>query len=92
MVVGDPKDKLGERAYRVRLEDEEDVTTLLAKKFSKLRLGADVVADSEEESDEFSDSDEEELSYTQSPVPDDTKCMYYMCLFLLNFVLVLVQN
>lgn len=74
MVLGEPEDKLGEKAYRIRLQDEDDDTISLAKRFAKLRLGPKEEGFKEESEEEFSDSDEETLSYTQSPVPDDTKC------------------
>lgn len=74
--LGDPKDKIGAKAYRIQFEDEDDDTNFLAKRFSHLRLGPKTEEKDELES-EFSDSDEDDLSYTQSPVPDDTKCKYF---------------
>lgn len=72
LFIGNPSDKLGEKAYRKHLDDEEDDTDILAKKLSRLHLGQDH-NENVDELEELSDSDDDSLSYTQSPVPDDTK-------------------
>lgn len=61
------------------MEEEEDDVIPLAKRFSRLRLGPKDEQKEESEED-FSDSDEDDLSYTQSPVPDDTKREFYVAL------------
>lgn len=68
---------MGKKAYRLRIDDDEDEDrsiSMLAKKMSRLHIQEDN-CESEGYSDGFSDSDEDGLSYTQSPAPDDTKCM-----------------
>lgn len=57
-------------------DDGDSVLSTTSKKPYRLHI-TDIESDDEEDddSDGFSDS-EEELSYTQSPVPDDTKCKY----------------
>ncbi|KAG5897934.1 hypothetical protein JTB14_014048 [Gonioctena quinquepunctata] len=72
-------DKLGPKAFRIRISDEEDDDTIgsaLSRKFSHILLDETKDTDSEVDVEGFSDSDDEELSYTQSPPPDDTKLFY----------------
>lgn len=83
---GNSKDRIAEKAYILRLEDEEDDTNFLAKRFSRLRLGPKE-EEKEDSQSEFSDSDEDDLSYTQSPLPDDTKREF--CLFIFQLITVL---
>ncbi|XP_057659879.1 translation initiation factor eIF-2B subunit epsilon [Diorhabda carinulata] len=70
--------KLGNKAYQLKLSSENDRDVLLSalyKKTYRLRIN-DVESDEEHEVfDDFSDT-EDELSYTQSPVPDDTKLFF----------------
>ncbi|KAJ8919240.1 hypothetical protein NQ315_003823 [Exocentrus adspersus] len=71
-------DKLGNKAYRLRTDDDMDEdhsVKALVKKMSRLHIQEENY-ESEEGTDGFSDSDEDELSYTQSPVPDDTKLFF----------------
>ncbi|XP_068906213.1 translation initiation factor eIF2B subunit epsilon isoform X2 [Tenebrio molitor] len=70
----DDKDKLGKKAFRLKLEgdDDDDVATILTRKFSRLRID-DSQEQEESDDDAFTDSEDEELSHTQSPPPDDTK-------------------
>ncbi|XP_060532026.1 translation initiation factor eIF-2B subunit epsilon [Cylas formicarius] len=71
------KDHIGARAYRLRVSECESdlhLDKMLSKEMSKLHIG-DYVCESESESDEFTES-EDELSYTHSPPPDDTKLFF----------------
>ncbi|KAJ8975018.1 hypothetical protein NQ317_012456 [Molorchus minor] len=73
------EDKLGNKAYRLRIsaEDEEEVGVKdLTRKMSRLYIDTCNHPKSESESEGFSDSDDDALSYTQSPVPDDTKLFF----------------
>lgn len=74
MLIDDESDKLGDKAYRLKLidEDEEEdiVGNRLARRFSRLHLD-DTYAKSDDDLLESSDS-ENELSHVNSPVPDDT--------------------
>jgi hypothetical protein len=74
---GDDKDKLGKKAFRLKLEgdDDDDVATILTRKFSRLRID-DSQEQEESDDDAFTDSEDEELSHTQSPPPDDTKLFF----------------
>ncbi|CAH2009067.1 unnamed protein product [Acanthoscelides obtectus] len=68
-------DRLGDRAYRLRItvDDEEDLSIIgLGRRLSRLHIG-DLTYESDESECAFSVSDDEELSYTQTPPPDDTK-------------------
>ncbi|XP_023012406.2 eukaryotic translation initiation factor 2B subunit epsilon isoform X1 [Leptinotarsa decemlineata] len=71
-------DKLGSKAYRMRItagEDEEADISALSSKFPHINV--DVYQESESEEDAgFSESDEEELSDTLSQAPDDTKMFF----------------
>lgn len=73
-------DKLGEKAYRLKLidddEEEDIVGNRLAKRFSRLHLD-DEYAKSDDEMLESSDSDDE-LSHVNSPIPDDTNSKCYV--------------
>lgn len=70
--------KLGNKAYQLKISSENDSDLLLSalyKKTYRLRIN-DVESDEENEDvDDFSDT-EDDLSYTQSPVPDDTKLFF----------------
>ena len=69
---GDSKDKLGKKAFRLKVAGtEDDLGKILSKKLSRLHIEDNRPEESDD--DAFSDSEDEELSYTQSPVPDDTK-------------------
>ncbi|KAK9738530.1 eIF4-gamma/eIF5/eIF2-epsilon [Popillia japonica] len=74
----DDVDKLGERAYRLKLvdddEEEDIVGNKLARRFSRLHLDEDY-AKSDDDSLESSDS-EDGLSHVHSPVPDDTNMFF----------------
>lgn len=85
-------DKLSEKAYRLRQvstcdtsDSEEDK---IVKQLSRLRI-TDAYEESDDESVTSSDSDEQ-LSYTTSPVLDDTNCMYlskyyfWFCRYIVN--------
>lgn len=68
-------DMLGEKAYRLKHTDDDEGSDSeeegLIKQLSRLHIGDEEVEESDDESVDFSKSDEE-LSYTNSPVPDDT--------------------
>lgn len=72
-------DKLGNKAYRLRIHDDEEENDILISKLStqlsKLHVSSENET-SEYESDGFSDSDDECLSHTQTPPLDDTKRKY----------------
>ncbi|CAH1159671.1 unnamed protein product [Phaedon cochleariae] len=71
-------DKLGAKSYRLRISGEEDddlIVSSLSCKMSKMHIQEDN-CESEDEIEGFSDSEEEELSYTHSPPPDDTKLFF----------------
>ncbi|VEN47365.1 unnamed protein product [Callosobruchus maculatus] len=71
-------DKLADKAYRLRIfPDEDDNISIneLDRKLSRLDIG-DFNYESDEIEDAFSDSGDEQLSYTQTPPPDDTKLFY----------------
>lgn len=67
---------MGNKAYRLRIvesDDEDNVpSTAILTRLSKLQLTDELWA-SDCESDGFTDSDEDQLSHTQTPPPDDTK-------------------
>lgn len=68
-------DKLGNKAYRLRITDDEGedgAISAISRRLSHLHLSECHYA-SESESEGFSDSSEDELSHTHSPPPDDTK-------------------
>nr|CAH7737641.1 unnamed protein product [Callosobruchus chinensis] len=72
------EDKLADKAYRLRIttdEDDDPSVTALGHVLSKLHIG-DFNYESDAVEDAFSDSDDEQLSYTQTPSPDDTKLFY----------------
>ncbi|XP_066154666.1 translation initiation factor eIF2B subunit epsilon [Euwallacea fornicatus] len=74
----EPKDKLGEAAYRLKIEeDEEDLLLdiLLARQMSRLHVD-DALYDSEYQSDDAFSESEDDLSHTQTPPPDDTKLFF----------------
>ncbi|KAI4462592.1 translation initiation factor eif-2b subunit epsilon [Holotrichia oblita] len=74
----DDVDKLGEKAYRLKLvddEEEEDIVgNKLARRFSRLHLDEEY-AKSDDDMLESSDS-EDDLSHVHSPVPDDTNMFF----------------
>ncbi|KAJ3658200.1 hypothetical protein Zmor_009954 [Zophobas morio] len=71
----DPKDKLDKKAFRLKVTGtEDDLGKILSKKLSRLHIEDNRPEESDD--DAFSDSEDEELSYTQSPVPDDTKLFF----------------
>ncbi|RZB40661.1 translation initiation factor eIF-2B subunit epsilon [Asbolus verrucosus] len=76
IIESDEKDKLGKKAFRLKIEDEDDGLGSLRKQLSRLHIDEHHQEESEEDEDAFTDSEEEELSYTQSPVPDDTKLFF----------------
>lgn len=82
-IVGDSKDKLGKHAFRIKIPDAEDDDDSAFKLACKLKhLHIEDLPEEESEDDAFTDSEDEELSYTQSPIPDDTKCKcseHYFC-------------
>ncbi|XP_008192840.1 translation initiation factor eIF2B subunit epsilon isoform X2 [Tribolium castaneum] len=78
------KDKLGKKAFRLKLETDDDDLGALSRKLSQLHIGDSPVEESEDEA--FTDSEDEELSYTQSPVPDDTKCKFQRHQSYFNYV------
>lgn len=72
-------DQLGNKAYRLRITDDEDedsAISAISRRLSHLHL-SECQYNSDGESEGFSDSGEDELSHTHSPPPDDTKSQYY---------------
>ncbi|KAL1509543.1 hypothetical protein ABEB36_004258 [Hypothenemus hampei] len=73
------EDKIGEHAFRLRLEEDEDDIELdkaLAKRMSRLHVYDLVGEQSEYESDATFSESEEELSHIHSPPPDDTNLFF----------------
>ncbi|CAG9838374.1 unnamed protein product [Diabrotica balteata] len=69
--------KLGSKAYELKISDDDDDDQLpsdIYMKTHRLRICEEENYDDSDE-DGFSES-EEELSYTQSPIPDDTKLFF----------------
>ncbi|KAL3266920.1 hypothetical protein HHI36_011070 [Cryptolaemus montrouzieri] len=67
---------IGKNAFIIKL-DEEDYETKLYKSSLLLPLtSSNQTKESSDEDDGFSDSGDEDLSYTHSPVPDDTKLFF----------------
>ncbi|KAF2879036.1 hypothetical protein ILUMI_27130 [Ignelater luminosus] len=68
-------DKLGEKAYKLKHTDDDEESDSeeegLVKQLSRLHIADQEIEESDDESVASSKSDEE-LSYTTSPVPDDT--------------------
>lgn len=78
-------DKLGNKAYRLRIpesgdEDEISNSMNMLTRLSKLSITEENNA-SEYDSDGFTDSDDDRLSHTQTPPPDDTKRKFYFLFF-----------
>lgn len=67
--------KLNEKAYVLNLDDENESDEEMEEsvKYSRLYCEKDVIPATSWESD-LSDTDEEALSHTRSPIPDDTNC------------------
>lgn len=58
----------------------------LVRQLSRLHIGDQEIEESDDESVDYSKSDEE-LSYTTSPIPDDTNCMYKHVHTLANIII-----
>lgn len=64
---------MGDKAFRLKLLNDEEANyedRVLAKRLSRLHIREEF-SESDDETDHSTDSDDE-LSYTTSPVPDDT--------------------
>nr|CAI5869040.1 unnamed protein product [Callosobruchus analis] len=71
-------DKLADKAYTLRITTDEDDNPSInefGRILSRLHVG-DFNYESDAIEDAFSDSDDEQLSCTQTPPPDDTKLFY----------------
>lgn len=71
-------DKLGDKAFLLRLtedSDDDESSNKVWTRFSKLNILKEGFV-SDYESDGFSDSDDDRMSHTQTPPPDDTKRNY----------------
>lgn len=82
---------MGNKAYRLRIvesDDEDNISnTPVLTRLSKLQLSEENYA-SDYESDGFTDSDDDRLSHTQTPPPDDTKRKFIFCYSIFKFIIV----
>lgn len=92
--LGEPEDKISNNAYKLTLEDEnemeeDDVRNYIT--YSKMFCENDRLPETNWESD-LSDTDDEELSHTRSPPPDDTNCKFESLFLYLTFSLYVIQS
>lgn len=68
---------MGEKAYKIVTDDDEDTeTTLVASRVSRLHI-VDGKEDADSDFEDFRDSEDDDMSYTLTPPPDDTKRNYF---------------
>lgn len=74
-------DKLGNKAYRLQITDDDEDDISVSKLCRRLHIADEQHYTSEYDSAGFTDSDDDRLSHTQTPPPDDTKRKYMPCYF-----------